>query len=109
MQNEWIRQIEELREERDKLKVTLADRDHSLQVIGETVAQLNKQNKELCQELVEREREVGRLREQYSDLIMCVGNKYLGESRHDTAKRYIISAEKVTDSTAKAALAGKGE
>ena len=30
----------------------------------------------------------------YYDLIMCVGYKWEGESRHDTAKRYIINAEK---------------
>ena len=29
----------------------------------------------------------------YYDLIMQVGNKHPGESRHDTAKRYILRAE----------------
>ena len=34
-----------------------------------------------------------RLERYYKDLIMQVGNKYPSESRHDTAKRYIIQAE----------------
>lgn len=29
----------------------------------------------------------------YHDLIMAVGNKHPGETRHQTAKRYIIEAE----------------
>jgi hypothetical protein len=50
------------------------------------------------------EAEVERLRALYSDLIMCVGNKHPGESRHETAKRYLIHAETPVISTAVAAL-----
>ena len=32
-------------------------------------------------------------KEMWLDLIMQVGNKYPGESRHETAKRYILRAE----------------
>jgi hypothetical protein len=30
----------------------------------------------------------------YKELLYCVGNKYPGESRHDTAKRYLLDREK---------------
>ena len=33
------------------------------------------------------------LRAKYYDLLYAVGNKYEGESRHETAKRYIKQAE----------------
>lgn len=39
----------------------------------------------------------------YMDLLMQVGNKCPGESRHDTAKRYILRAEDSDDNTAKCA------
>ena len=29
----------------------------------------------------------------YEDLLYCVGNKYPNESRHETAKRYLLRAE----------------
>ena len=48
--------------------------------------------------------EIKRLRALYNDLIMCVGNKHPGESRHETAKRYLINAESPVISTASAAL-----
>ena len=34
-----------------------------------------------------------RLRAQYNDLLIRVGNKYPGETRHETARRYIEQAE----------------
>jgi hypothetical protein len=37
--------------------------------------------------------EVSRLRLQYNELLMAVGNKYEGESRHETALRYIQMGE----------------
>ena len=33
------------------------------------------------------------LEAKYSELIMCVGNKYPNESRHETARRYLNNAE----------------
>lgn len=55
--------------------------------------------------LAQRER-ADRLQEQYHDLIMQVGKKHPGESRHDTAKRYIVNAEapKPGDCTAQVAV-----
>ena len=38
-------------------------------------------------------RENQRLREAYDDLIMCVETKFQDETRHETAKRYIIERE----------------
>ncbi len=32
--------------------------------------------------------------EKYNDLLMAVGEKHTDESRHETAKRYILDAEK---------------
>lgn len=37
----------------------------------------------------------------YEELIMAVGNKYPNETRHETALRYIKSAENQTDVTSK--------
>ena len=31
--------------------------------------------------------------ERYHELLMCVAKKYPGESRHDTAKRYLLDRE----------------
>lgn len=60
---------------------------------------------ELERELAAARAEVEGLRAQYNDLIMCVGNKYPGESRHDTAKRYLIRAGTPVIGPASAALA----
>jgi hypothetical protein len=49
-------------------------------------------------------KEIERLRALYNDLIMCVGNKYPGESRHETAKRYIHRAEHMIAHEVDAAL-----
>jgi len=49
-----------------------------------------------------------RLREQYCDLIYQVEQKYDGESRHETAKRYICQREQSRSEGAdKAALKGE--
>jgi hypothetical protein len=37
----------------------------------------------------------------YYDLLMCVSNKVPGETRHQTAKRYLIEREAQSDNTAK--------
>jgi hypothetical protein len=39
-------------------------------------------------------KELNDIKEKYYDLIMFVGNKYENESRHETAKRYIIERER---------------
>lgn len=41
--------------------------------------------------------EIKVLKDKYHELIMAVGNKYEGETRHETAKRYIQEAEKPND------------
>jgi len=45
-------------------------------------------------ELSELEKDKAGLVEKYNDLIMCVSKKYPGESRHDTAKRYLLDRER---------------
>lgn len=44
---------------------------------------------------IERKAELETMQERYYDLIMQVGNKHEGESRHETAKRYLQLAEQV--------------
>lgn len=39
----------------------------------------------------------------YNELLLAVGNKYPGESRHETALRYIMRAERANESDAKLA------
>jgi hypothetical protein len=46
--------------------------------------------------------EVSRLRLQYNELLMAVENKYEGESRHETALRYIQEAERGSDEVSSA-------
>lgn len=59
--------------------------------------------KEVCDMTSEGWRaECDALRAKYDDLILSVGNKCPGESRHETAKRYIYQAERA-DSNQKAA------
>ena len=50
-----------------------------------------------------------RLRDDYSDLIMQVAKKFPDESRHETAKRYIMERENREVSPAQQALEGEGE
>ena len=38
--------------------------------------------------------------ERYQQLLFCVGNRYPGESRHETALRYILQAEQPSDNCA---------
>jgi hypothetical protein len=40
-------------------------------------------------------KEIDRLKKGYSELLMAVGNKYKGETRHETALKYIKRAEEV--------------
>ena len=44
--------------------------------------------------LAEKEAEGAELREKYYDLLLNVATVHTGESRHETAKRYIVEAEK---------------
>jgi predicted nuclease with TOPRIM domain len=48
---------------------------------------------ELAKDVVRLEAEVERLRERYNELIYAVVHKYEGETRHETALRYIQNAE----------------
>jgi hypothetical protein len=59
----------------------------------------------LERELAAAKAEVEALRAKYNDLIMCVGSKHPGDSRHDTAKRYLIRAETLVIGPARGALA----
>jgi len=50
-------------------------------------------NKDLMDGVAQLEAEVERLRKQYNELILAVGYKHEGETRHETALRYILEAE----------------
>ncbi len=43
--------------------------------------------------LLECRDEIVKLKERYYELLYCVGSKYPGESRHETAKRYLQERE----------------
>jgi len=49
--------------------------------------------RQLERELSAAQQQIAALREQYDDLIMQVASKYPGETRHQTAKRYIAQSE----------------
>lgn len=54
-------------------------------------------------EIIDRlQKELSALKEMYHELIMVVGNKYPGETRHQTALRYIRQAEQPVNGPAKA-------
>jgi hypothetical protein len=57
-----------------------------------------------CAEVTRLTAEVQRLRGVYDELIYAVGNKYDGETRHQTALRYIRQAESHDGSPGQAAL-----
>ena len=48
----------------------------------------------IAQALAEEKERVIKVEEKYHELIMAVGKKYEGETRHETALKYIRSAEK---------------
>ena len=49
------------------------------------------------------------IRDRYYDLVMQVAQKWPDETRHDTAKRYIMEREETKESAAKQALGGDDE
>lgn len=55
------------------------------------------------------EQRIKELEEKYNDLLLQVGSKYPGESRHETAKRYIYNWEHRSSPTAGKALSSEGE
>ena len=59
-------------------------------------------------ELLELRDERDRLRRDYDELIMAVGNKYPGETRHQTALRYIQRAEEPSNIPEQAAMTPAG-
>jgi hypothetical protein len=50
-----------------------------------------------------------KLGDAYNELIMAVSSKYEGETRHQTALRYIVKAEEPTTMSSVACDARKGE
>ena len=67
---------------RDNFKTLLNEIDNFKK---ENIA-LKEENEKLKTRIVE-------LESKYNDLIYCVGKKHSSESRHDTARRYIIERE----------------
>ena len=51
--------------------------------------------------LREKDAEIARLNAEYNKLIMAVARKYPGETRHETALRYIHEAETLSNEPAK--------
>lgn len=74
--------------------------------VADDASKVSDENNALRVELAEAQAEVERLRADYWDLIMVVAEKYPGETRHQTAKRYLVERETRQDNTACAALRG---
>ena len=86
MENEWVKRIEELGKMVDDQR-SVIESDEKL------VEELTEKLKATEEEMLFWRRESRRLREQYNSLIFEVSYKFPGESRHDTAKRYIRERE----------------
>ena len=86
MENGWTERIEELEKMVDNLR-SVIESDEKL------VEELTEKLKATEEEMLFWRRESRRLREQYNSLIFEVSYKFPGESRHDTAKRYIRERE----------------
>lgn len=67
------------------VRTTLFTKDHFME-IKEEIGKLQKA-------LFETERLLREERKKYLELIYCVESKYPGESRHETAKRYLEERE----------------
>jgi len=96
----------------DKVMAMTDNQSNALTVMSgsnpKDVASLGKQAFELALLTVKNERlkaKVDGLRKQYNDLLFCVSKKYPGESRHDTAKRYLLDREKFSSGEGSAATA----
>ncbi len=76
----YLNIIDLLAREKEQLTKQVEDGRYAYSVIKEC-------NRELEEENVV-------LKKDYYELIMAVGNKYEGETRHETALRYIFDAEK---------------
>lgn len=86
MENDWTKRIEELEKMVDNLH-SVIESDEKL------VEELTEKLKATEEEMLFWRRESRRLRGQYNSLIFEVSHKFPGESRHDTAKRYIRERE----------------
>jgi hypothetical protein len=71
----------------------------------------NKLNAEKEKEsrLAQAEQRIKELEEKYHDLLFQVESKFPGESRHDTAKRFIFNWEHRSAPTASKAFSSEGE
>lgn len=65
--------------------------------------------KQLAQKDAECERRVEEATKNYIELLMAVGNKYPGETRHETALRYIRQAEQSSDVASEATTQPKDQ
>jgi hypothetical protein len=78
--------------------------------MGKVAAYLHGQHIEVLRDqLAAEKKRADKLQAQYSDLIMSVGMKHPGESRHDTAKRYILNAENGSGEAVEAIKSAQGK
>ena len=85
--------VDEVKEDSIKpapLGTRLTSRDNIVERIELAAKETTEVSKELLTECIE---EIIKLRAAYYELILAVGNKYPGETRHQTALRYIKCAE----------------
>lgn len=73
--------------------VSKSDYDALAQELKEVTRRLSLYGAQADDENDRLQAENEKLQEKYSDLIMCVAQKFPDETRHETAKRYIQQAE----------------
>lgn len=71
-----------------------------IQMTEETHAELLAQLYEILALVEKQEKEAIEVKAKYQELILSVGKKYEGETRHETARRYILQAEQQPQQTA---------
>jgi chromosome segregation ATPase len=108
------RAIDELREKIITLEAAVKEKEEKIIALTEELRlsklrgeSLDRVIAESTEECVALKKEIRRLSDLYHDLIMQVAKKYPGESRHDTAKRYILDRERHGIGTNQTALQGK--
>ena len=89
---------QELREKIDKLLDFFTEPNQGEKYLKDLANDLEQL---FTQHELSRKQEWVEAQEKYDELIMAVGNKYAGETRHETALRYIKSCENNYETRAK--------
>lgn len=83
--------------EQSKLALMIGDKTHVMKALQEASRLLSVAVEDLQTEPVDAALEYAKLLSLYHQLIFSVGNCYPGETRHETALKYILQAEQSSD------------